>query len=83
MLETCTTSTLTQNKIAVKFALIGMHEVFPHLSKFFFMSIHPCDDIYSISRFEPMRGLLLGFDRLLKKCTVLTLGDENRATSSI
>lgn len=46
MMDNCITGNLLLNEIDAKFAEKLFHPVFPVLSKFPFMRIHPCVDIY-------------------------------------
>lgn len=47
------------------------------------MSVHTCLDVYAILWFESVHCLWLGIGRMLKKCIVYMLEDENRTASFI
>lgn len=61
----------------------SMLVVVPVLSKFPFMSIHRCVDVKAIFRLESMHCLSLGLRRMLIKCVVVMLGEEEKTTSSL
>lgn len=55
----------------------------PILVDFLFAEFHATGDVCAIFRFAPMQNLSLGITRLLEKCLLNMLSDENRTTCAM